>query len=474
MTNNTASELQTERVVLLGLTALGVALLSLSFALAISSPLFGYDYLVRDMPVFWLAGSMGLAGALFLALLWLVPAASRLSTKTTHLLFWGVLVAGLLMRLVQFTAEPSLEDDFQRYLWDGAVTAHGLNPYALSPDQAKEADPSIFQIGRLGVESGLVLERVNHPHLRTIYPPVAQGAFALSYMIGPWSINAWRLVILFFDLAAVALLLLLLKDLGHSPLWVSLYWWNPIAIKELFNAGHMEAVVIPFVLAGLVLTIRKRPIAATFSLTLAAGAKLWPVILLPLVWRSLMHDPRKLLIAVGITMFSLALFAWPVLSAGLDPASGFVAYASKWKTNSALFPALESITSPTVARAMVATLLAIIIGWQYRTAASDPQDIVRRAFIIVSALFLLSPAQFPWYFLWVLPLLCLVPVRGLLVLTATLPLYYTAFYFLARGDTETFPATIVWLIWLPAWGMLLWQARDQIQSFVTARSRKTA
>lgn len=474
MTNDTATESRTERAVLLGWAALGAALLALSFALAYASQLFGYGYAVRDMPVFWLAGGMGLAGALFLALLWLVPASSRLSTTTARLLLWGILVAGLFMRLLQFTAEPALEDDYQRYLWDGAVTAHSLNPYTLSPDQAKEADPSIFQIGRLGVESGLVLDRVNHPHLRTIYPPVAQAAFALSYIIGPWSIDAWRLVILFFDLATVALLLLLLNDLGRSPLWVSLYWWNPIAVKELFNAGHMEAVVIPLVLGGLALAVRKRPIAATASLTLAAGAKLWPVILLPLVWRSLMHAPRKLLIAVGIAALGLALFAWPILSAGLDPASGFVAYASKWKTNSALFPALESLTSPMVARAMVAMLLAIIIGWQCRTAASNPQELTRRALIIISALFLLSPAQFPWYFLWVLPLLCIAPVPGLLVLTATLPLYYTAFYFLARGDTETFPATIVWLIWLPAWGLLLWQARDQIQSFVTSQSRKTA
>lgn len=456
-----------------GWLALGLALTALAAALAIASPLFGYAHAVRDMPVISLAGGLVAAGLLFLALLWLVPASERLGRNIVRFLLWGMLAAGLAMRLVLFASAPVLEDDYQRYLWDGAVTAHGLNPYATSPEAAKAADPAYSALGRLAVESGPVLARVNHPHLRTLYPPVAQAAFALSHELGPWSLTAWRAVILVLDLASIALILLLLREVGRAPLWAALYWWNPVVLKELFNAAHMEALVIPLVLAGLLLAVRKRLLGATSALTLAAGAKIWPLVLLPLIWRPLLDSPRRLALAALFAATGCALFAWPVLSAGLDSTSGFVAYASKWKTNSALFPLIETATAPLLARALVVTTLAAVVLWQCRTPHQDSEDILRRAAIIVAALFLLSPAQFPWYYLWVLPLLCLYPVPGLLVLTATLPLYYTAFYFLPRSTYETFSNGIVWLIWLPAWGLLAWQGRDRIAARVFPRTQRS-
>ncbi len=46
-----------------------------------------------------------------------------------------------------------LEDDYQRYLWDGAVTAAGANPYAVSPQAARALGPATA-LGRLAVEAG--------------------------------------------------------------------------------------------------------------------------------------------------------------------------------------------------------------------------------------------------------------------------------------------------------------------------------
>lgn len=457
-----------------GWLALGLALTGAAAALAIASPLFGYDFAVIDMPVLPLTFGMIVSGLLFLALLRLIPSSEDLDRMAGRSLLWVMLAAGLAMRLTMLASEPVLEDDYQRYLWDGAVTAHGLNPYAILPEAAKAADPASTALGRLAVESGPVLGRVNHPRLRTVYPPAAQAMFALSHALGPWSLTAWRAVIMVLDLASVVLILLLLREVGRSPLWAAFYWWNPIVVKELFNAAHMEALVLPLVLGGLLLAVRERSLAATGVLTLAAGAKIWPVILLPLVWRPLLDTPRGLALAVSIATMGCALFAWPILSAGLDSTSGFMAFASKWKTNSALFPLIEGMTTPAVARALVVAALAAVILWQCRTAPRDAEDILGKAFVIVAALFLLSPAQFPWYYLWVLPLLCLFPIPGLLVLTATLPLYYTAFYFLPRGTYETFSHGIVWVIWLPAWGLLAWQARSRIAAPASLRHRRTA
>jgi hypothetical protein len=102
----------------------------------------------------------------------------------------------------------------------------------------------------------------------------------------------------------------------------------------------------------------------------------------------------------------------------------------------------------------VALLLLGLALWLARKPYKSADELIGKCLILVGALVLLSPAQFPWYFLWVLPLMPLRPVPGLLVLTATLPLYYLGFYFIAREQYEFFAGTIVWFVWVPAWLLL--------------------
>ena len=80
---------------------------------------------------------------------------------------------------------------------------------------------------------------------------------------------------------------------------------------------------------------------------------------------------------------------------------------------------------------------------------------VGRAALLVTALFLLSPAQFPWYAAWALAFLPLVPRWWLVALALTMPLYYVGFHHLARDTYAVQKDVIVWLIWLPVWALLL-------------------
>ena len=47
-----------------------------------------------------------------------------------------VFAVGLLARLMMFASEPVLEDDWHRYLWDGASVASGVDPYKFAPAEA--------------------------------------------------------------------------------------------------------------------------------------------------------------------------------------------------------------------------------------------------------------------------------------------------------------------------------------------------
>jgi hypothetical protein len=89
-------------------------------------------------------------------------------------------------------------------------------------------------------------------------------------------------------------------------------------------------------------------------------------------------------------------------------------------------------------------------------------DLLGRASAVVAALLLLAPAQFPWYAVWLAPFLAFRPWTGLLLLAATLPLYYLLFHFTARDQTATFETVVVWMIWVPVWVALASEAALQL------------
>jgi len=442
----------------------GAGLIGLHLLLSRLSPEFAYDRLeLINRPIWTLVGLGVGTGALYL----LIVRQLRGVSLSGVLLVW-VVVVGIAVRLMMFSTNPMLEDDHYRYLWDGAVTANGFNPYVYIPDdllrEAEDFEEQASPIGRLALGSLPVIERVNHGHLRTIYPPVAQGAFALAYWIRPWSLLSWRTVLLLFDVAALVLLVVLLRTLGLPSLWLTIYWWNPLLVKEIYNSGHMDVVVLPFLLAALLLAINKRHIWAVVFLALAVGVKVWAIVLLPLLLRPLVTDPKRLLLASGLFGLLVLLMFLPIYLSGLNETSGFIAYGKHWEMNDALFMLFlwgAQLVSPghahLVARGVVAIVLGIWVLWVVRKEARGPADLCNRFLFIIAALFLLSPTQFPWYYVWLIPFLAIRPYPSLLLLTVLLPLYYSRFYFDAKNVVDVFDYGIVWLEYVPVWGLLIWE-----------------
>ena len=422
--------------------------------------MYGSDWLRR--PILLMVSVLVAAGALYLFAGW----GLRRTAPSKGFLVW-VLVAGALMRLVTIPSLPILEDDFYRYLWDGGVVAEGHNPYAYAPKDVLDGSEGVpAELVELAHDSGKVAERVNHPRIRTIYPPVAQASFALAHVIRPWSIIAWRIVLLGLDVAVVVLLLAILRRAGLPLLWVAVYWWNPLVVKELFNSSHLDVLALPFVLGAVLLVLRRRIVWAAAVLALGVGTKVWPVVLLPFVLRPVFGEPKRLVAALAVFALLSAAMLVPLYAAGLDPTSGFVAYGERWEMNDAAFmlvrrPVKWVIGDPAharlAARLIVAALLVAWIAWLARRPISGPLDLCNRALFAVAAAFLLSPTQFPWYYVWIVPLLAIRPRFSLMLLTALLPLYYLRFHLAARGMVKLFDNGIVWIEYVPVWAMLIWE-----------------
>lgn len=428
--------------------------------------MFEHHRLLIDTPIVTFAVGLASAGVVALLLPSLIAHSADVSEDQRNRFLLGIVAGGLLLRLLMFWTPPALESDFYRYLWDGALSATGHNPYMYVP--SKLDLPHVPQsIRDLAIEAGYIHDRINHAELRTIYPPIAQAFFALAYLAETWSLTAWRLVCLLCELATLGALYGLLRQLNRSALWLALYWWNPLIIKELLNAAHMEAVLLPFLAAAAFLAAKHRPILACVALALAAGVKVWPILLVPVVLRDLVYHPRRLFVAVTIVAaIVLACAAAPLLS-GLDESSGIAAYATGWRRNGGLIVLLQAFfnlgldadLANLVSRVLItlgAGFAAVVVAWR---PIVSRHDLVKRMMLVALAVLLLSPAQYPWYISWVLPFMAAAPVYGVFVLTALMPLYYTSFYFQLVGQQWIFQNVVVFAIWLPVWTVLILEYR---------------
>jgi alpha-1,6-mannosyltransferase len=390
-----------------------------------------------------------------------------------------VFAAGLAMRLIWFTVPAPLEDDFNRYMWDGAVMARGLNPYTVAPADYFEAPPpagysrmNAVLAGPLAETSRTVLKGINFPDVRTIYPTVAQIGFAIGHWLAPLKLNGLRFVFLMAELATFVLLLHLLATMAHSPLWSTLYWWNPLAAFATIGIAHVDALVPPFVLGALAMAHVRRFEGAVALLALGAGVKIWPVMLVPLIVAPMLLQQRRLVTVCLVFGATLAFAVGPLLLSTLQPGSGLSAYASGWSNHNAFYAwATELIAllpgeyatwqrllsaSLALVTLVVAGLVALRITPRAGRPAPAMEHLVTGALIIAATVFYLSPAQFPWYAVWFLPLAALVRSWPLLLASATLPLYYLFFTLWESGRGNNFFYGTSFLHALPVLGWLAW------------------
>ena len=98
----------------------GLFLLIQHFVLNLLSEQFFYEGALIHSPILLLVTVQVAAGLVFLSMFWVIP--RLVATRNVILCMLGI---GLLLRLILFDSTPILEDDFYRYLWDGAVVVYG-------------------------------------------------------------------------------------------------------------------------------------------------------------------------------------------------------------------------------------------------------------------------------------------------------------------------------------------------------------
>ena len=436
---------QNDRTGLLTLFGLGALILILSGTITYVSK--GFSYGSWETAQVWVYISLAsLIGGVLLGLWRLLP---RLRPNLGPLKF--IFAIGLVARLMMFASNPVIEDDWHRYLWDGASVANGIDPYQYAPAEASLSNPfgedvsfsddlDLRRLQELGEEHKFHHSRINYPYLKTIYPPAAQAAFGLAHIIAPFNLNGWRAVLLVVDMLSFCLIIWALGLFGRSYLWVGLYWWNPVVLLEVFNSGHMDALIVPFLVAAFGLAKLNRHGFAVTALAAAAAVKLWPILLAPLLVRKYMFDLKRLIpLALLFSFISLVLL-WPQLRHVMgDPNQGLVAYSEGWRRHAFLYailvegPFARFLNPDAIARIFVLITVSTGAVWFAWRNSRDPMDEVGNSrmaaggLAIVALLLFLSPTGYPWYQVWLAGLIPFAPRFGLIFLTTMAPIYYTRF-----------------------------------------------
>lgn len=408
--------------------------------------------------------------------LWIIVAGAAFAVLTVTLarhpaargLFFVMAGAGLALRLMFFGTDPILEDDWRRYLWEGAAGASGVDPYAYAPAAGMEvtafgtpaapsADPSVEALRRLGAPYLDYPERVNHPYLTSIYPLPAQWAFRMAHAIAPFSLDAFRFVLLIAEAVSFALLLLVLRAFGRRPELALLYWLNPLVILQTFSAVHMDALIVPPLLLALLAARHARPGWTGAALGLAAAMKIWPLALLPIFGRRFIRMPLAMLRATAAMAIVAIICLAPLLARIGESDSGLFAYATGWVRNAFVFASLEQALSVVTidpggaARVMTAILAATIVLVLTIRADPDAARTPMRALTFVMFLLALSPTAYPWYGIWAAVFLPFAPTLGAALLAAGAGIYVLRFPNALTGEGVPF----LWLALQTAVPLLL-------------------
>jgi alpha-1,6-mannosyltransferase len=358
----------------------------------------------KDHYTIGLSGCSSSSMVLYLAallILWLKP------DNVNRYTFGIILTFAVACRLVALFPDPFLSTDVYRYAWDGVVQHSHHNPYLYVAN-----DPVLKELQAPNIDLYDNMNRRDYAH--TIYPPVAQVIFYLITWISP-TVTMMKTAMLLFEGLTLYGLMLLLKEFGLRREQAIVYAWCPLLIWEFGSSGHLDAVAMAFIVLAILFRYREKPVWVGVFLGLAFLTKLYPIVLLPALWRRGDWKMPAVIAAMTVGFYSI------YLSAGKMVFGFLGAYAQEEGLESGtryfLLEAVQHVpglhgTPNWVFLAFAGLVGAGVMVWTWRVATprdAKPAAFLTPAFGVAVALMLLFSPHYPWYIAWLIPFLCLMP-----------------------------------------------------------------
>ena len=392
-------------------------------------------YYLKNHAIGFIELALG-AGIVYLFALYGLSRTQATRASTILLIF-----SALVLRAPLWPMEPTLSDDLQRYRWEAKVQAHGWNPYAITPK-----DP------RLAGLRDKYYEIIPGKEIPAIYPPVSELVFHATCKIFPGPIS-FKTTFAAADVLVLLMLAWMFWRDKERDFRIAIYAWNPLVIVEFAGSGHNDVLAVLGIVCGLA-TVRRWPVLSNLPITLAAMAKLFPALLLPVWIRRAGWPAKKGWWALGLVLATGLLVSAPYWS-GLEMLRpNMTYYEATWKNyHASLYTLLDWLTGrnsriPALVGTLATWGLAFWLAWK----KTDP---TRAAYLLIGTVLAFGPNGYSWYFTWIVPLLCFFPNPAWLMLTVLQFLSYNVLIGYAILGVFKFDPFMQWLVYAPFYVVLI-------------------
>ncbi len=340
-----------------------------------------------------------------------------------------LLGAALLVRASFLLANPLGSDDVFRYLWDGKVQAAGIDPYAHAPGAPELAH----------LKSDLLPASVNHPEMPTVYFPVSQWIFFLSYSLAGEAVWGIKLFLLIAEVFTVSALWHVTRLSGSRPASVLLYALCPLPIVQFAFDAHLDGIGVALLACSVLCRLKRHRVPAFLLLGLSLAIKPVGLVLIP-IWVMAEKSWRNRLMALLIPLIPFALQFLPHRSSPTMLA-GLMTFSRHWTFNGVAFEMVNAILDNNLpSRLVCAGLLATSLVLLYWSSLGEQ----RKMYCAVLLLLLFSPVVHPWYICWLLVFLPPLRPGSGIVFAATASLtVFTIVSYQTSGIWAQYPLALI-------------------------------
>ena len=342
-----------------------------------------------------------------------VHAVKKMDEEAVSFALPFVYATSALCAVLLLCTKTSISTDIYRYVWDGGLTFHQINPYLVTPEH----------VTLHALRDGGLYPLLDWKSEYTVYPPLSQLLFIGTYFLYT-TLGILGAKILF---AGGALIAWWFSYRLLSKRVFLLMLVNPLFLFESFNGGHLDTYVVAALLGTwYFFTVRRYTLSSIF-LAAAVLIKLYPLLFLPLfvaeLWRrqGVIGAARYSALCLSI----IAVFYLPLLPHIAFLVERYAAWVGVMVFNPSAYALLLSLFKPFSSHADVWASRASAIGLVCSIGLLARRPLtVERLLLAALAFILFSSVVYPWYTLVALPFV-------FLLATNTQKLRYPLLYALA-------------------------------------------
>jgi hypothetical protein len=302
----------------------------------------------------------------------------------------GIIGLVFILKIALLFIHPIGSDDYYRYIWDGKVQANGINPYKYAPSDAALNN----------LHSADLPKMVNYPKMKTIYPPLGENLFYLSYLISGESFLGLKIFLLFFDILIIWGIYLILKKLKLPFKNILIYVLCPLPIFQFIIDAHVDGFGLPLILFAIYFYLDRKKFLSYIFLGLSICIKPVGLLLIPILFLN-EKDFIERLKTLFVPILVCGLLYLPYIFTGA-PFQSLIRFTENWTFNGIIFDILDSFIRDNQVTRIICGFLLVIT---YLPVIFSHKELITKIYLSIFLLMIFSPVVHPWYISWLLIIL---------------------------------------------------------------------